>query len=92
MKNLLNKMFEHKSLSHDEARDVLLNIADGKYNDNQLSAFMTVYLMRSITLDELTGFRDALLERRLPVDFGDVRAIDTICTGSDSKNTCKISI
>ncbi|MDE6188417.1 MAG: anthranilate phosphoribosyltransferase, partial [Duncaniella sp.] len=55
MKNLLYKMFEHKNLSRDEARDVLLNIADGRYNDAQLAAFMTVFLMRSITIDELTG-------------------------------------
>lgn len=84
-------MFEHKSLSHDEARDVLLNIADGRYNDSQLSAFMTVFLMRSITLDELTGFRDAILERRHPVDFGDIKAIDIVGTGGDGKNTFNIS-
>ena len=57
MKSLLYKMFEQGSLSHDEARDVLLRIADGAYNDCQLSAFMTVFLMRSITIDELTGCR-----------------------------------
>ncbi|MDE7369865.1 MAG: anthranilate phosphoribosyltransferase [Muribaculaceae bacterium] len=91
MKNLLYKMFEHKSLSHDEARAVMLNIADGRYNDSQLSAFMTVFLMRSITLDELTGFRDAILERRCPVDFGDVKAIDIVGTGGDGKNTFNIS-
>lgn len=91
MRNLLYKMFEHKSLTHDEAREVLLNIADGKYNDSQLSAFMTVYLMRSITIDELTGFRDAILERRLPVDFGNVKSIDIVGTGGDGKNTFNIS-
>lgn len=84
-------MFEHKSLSRDEARDILLNIADGKYNDSQLSAFMTVYLMRSITLDELSGFRDALLERRLQPDLGDTDAIDIVGTGGDGKNTFNIS-
>lgn len=84
-------MFEHKNLTREEARDVLLNIADGKYNDAQLSAFMTVFLMRSITLDELTGFRDALLERRRPVDMGDVKAIDIVGTGGDGKNTFNIS-
>ncbi len=84
-------MFEHKCLSRKEARDVLLNIADGKYNDSQLSAFMTVYLMRSITLDELTGFRDAILERRNPVDLGEVKAIDIVGTGGDGKNTFNIS-
>lgn len=91
MKNILYKMFEHKSLTRRESRDVLLNIADGKYNDAQLSAFLTVFLMRSITLDELTGFRDAILERRLPVDFGDVKAIDIVGTGGDGKNTFNIS-
>ncbi len=91
MKNLLYKMFEHKNLSREEAREVLLNIADGRYNDAQLAAFMTVFLMRSITLDELSGFRDALLERRRPVDLGGVKAIDIVGTGGDGKNTFNIS-
>ncbi|MDE6345819.1 MAG: anthranilate phosphoribosyltransferase [Muribaculaceae bacterium] len=91
MKELLYKMFEHKNLKREEARDVMLNIADGRYNDAQLSAFMTVFLMRSITTDELTGFRDAILERRLPVDFDNVKAIDIVGTGGDGKNTFNIS-
>ena len=91
MKELLYRMFEHGNLSREEARDIMLNIADGKYNDNQLAAFMTVFLMRSITTEELTGFRDAILERRLPVDFGNVNAIDIVGTGGDGKNTFNIS-
>ncbi len=91
MKNLLYKMFEHKNLTREEARDVLFNIADGHYNDCQLSAFMTIFLMRSITTDELAGFRDAILERRNPVDFGDIKAIDIVGTGGDGKNTFNIS-
>ncbi|MDE6466111.1 MAG: anthranilate phosphoribosyltransferase, partial [Duncaniella sp.] len=91
MKDILNKMFEHRSLSREESRDVLLNIADGRYNDAMLAAFMTVFLMRSITLDELRGFRDAILERRVPVDFGGVKAIDIVGTGGDGKNTFNIS-
>lgn len=91
MKDLLYRMFEHGNLSREEARDIMLNIADGKYNDSQLAAFMTVFLMRSITTDELTGFRDAILERRLPVDFGNVDAIDIVGTGGDGKNTFNIS-
>ena len=84
-------MFEHGNLSREEARDIMLNIADGKYNDSQLAAFMTVFLMRSITTDELTGFRDAILERRLPVDFGNINSIDIVGTGGDGKNTFNIS-
>lgn len=84
-------MFEHRNLSREEAREVLLNIADGRYNDAQLAAFMTVFLMRSITIDELTGFRDALLERRRPIDFDGAKAIDIVGTGGDGKNTFNIS-
>lgn len=91
MKNLLYRMFEHGNLSRAEARDVMHSIADGRYNDCQLAAFMTVFLMRSITTDELTGFRDAILDRRLPVDFGNVDAIDIVGTGGDGKNTFNIS-
>ncbi|MDE6085777.1 MAG: anthranilate phosphoribosyltransferase [Muribaculaceae bacterium] len=91
MKQLLYKMVEHKNLTREEAREVLLNIADSKYNDAQLAAFMTVFLMRSITLDELTGFRDALLERRRPVNLGCDNAIDIVGTGGDGKNTFNIS-
>ena len=91
MNRILSNLFEHKSLTREEARDIMLNIADGKYNDNPLSAFMTVFLMRSITPDELTGFRDAILMRRVPVDFGDVKAIDIVGTGGDGKNTFNIS-
>lgn len=91
MKNILTKLSEHKTLTHDEARNIMFAIADGRFNDAQLAAFMTIYLMRSITLDELTGFQDAILERRVAVDFGDVKAIDIVGTGGDGKNTFNIS-
>ncbi len=91
MNSILSSLFEHKSLSREEARDIMLNIADGKYNDNQLSAFMTVFLMRSITPSELTGFRDSILQRRVSVDLGDSNTIDIVGTGGDGKNTFNIS-
>lgn len=91
MNRILSNLFEHKSLSRTEARDIMLNIADGKYNDNQLSAFMTVFLMRSITPEELTGFRDAILMRRVSIDFGHTKTIDIVGTGGDGKNTFNIS-
>ena len=91
MKELLYKMFGHKSLSKEEAKQVLLNISDGRYNDSQLSAFMTVFLMRSITTEELAGFREAILERRVIVDLDCHDAIDIVGTGGDGKNTFNIS-
>lgn len=91
MKELLYKMFEHKHLSREEAREVLLNISDGKYNECQLAAFMTVFLMRSITIEELAGFREAVLERRVNVSLDGEEVIDIVGTGGDGKNTFNIS-
>lgn len=91
MKELLYKMFEHKNLTREEAKQILLNISDGIYNECQLSAFMTVFLMRSITTEELAGFREALLERRVAIQLDGEDAIDIVGTGGDGKNTFNIS-
>ncbi len=61
MKEILNRLFEHQYLSRQEAHDILFNISYGKYNESQIAALMAVFLMRSISVDELTGFREALL-------------------------------
>ncbi len=91
MKEILNYLFEHKTLSKDEAKTVLTNIAKGKYNHPEMASFISVYLMRSITVDELAGFRDALLELCIPVDLGGFNTIDVCGTGGDEKNTFNIS-
>jgi anthranilate phosphoribosyltransferase len=91
MRKYLQFLFEHKSLSREEARDVLVNIGKGLYNEHEITAFMTVYLMRSITIQELQGFRDALLELCIPVDLDGAEVIDIVGTGGDGKNTFNIS-
>jgi anthranilate phosphoribosyltransferase len=91
MKHLLYRLFEHQNLDREESRDVLIRMAHGEYNESQIAAFITVFLMRSITIDELTGFRDALLELRVPVDLSEYNAIDIVGTGGDNKNTFNIS-
>ena len=91
MKKILQYLFEHKTLSREQAKDVLVNIGRGVYNEHEITAFMTVYLMRSITIDELQGFRDALLELCVPVDFNEFDTIDIVGTGGDGKNTFNIS-
>ena len=91
MKDILYKLIEHQHLGREESRDVLVRMARGEYNESQIAAFITVYLMRSITIDELAGFRDALLELRVPVDLNDYNAIDIVGTGGDNKNTFNIS-
>ena len=91
MKKILQRLFEHKTLARAEARDVMIQLSRGSYNDSELAAFITVYLMRSITIDELQGFRDGLLELTLPVDLGGHAVIDIVGTGGDGKNTFNIS-
>jgi len=91
MKKVLNYLFDHRTLSREDARQILVSIGRGEYNEHELSAFMTVYLMRSITLDELMGFRDALLELSVPVDFQGKQLMDVVGTGGDGKNTFNIS-
>ena len=91
MKKILQFLFEHKTLGREQAKEVLVNIGKGVYNEHEITAFMTVYLMRSITIDELQGFRDALLELCVPVDFTEFSTIDIVGTGGDGKNTFNIS-
>lgn len=91
MKKILQYLFEHKTLSRDAAKDVLVNIGKGIYNEHEVTAFMTVYLMRSITIEELQGFRDALLELSVKVDLNGYETMDIVGTGGDGKNTFNIS-
>lgn len=91
MKDTLQYLFDHKTLGKEDAKLILRNIAEGKYNDPEIAAFISVYLMRSITVDELTGFRDALLELCTPVDLSVYNTIDVCGTGGDEKNTFNIS-
>lgn len=91
MKQILYKLFEHQYLGRDEARAILQNIAQGKYNDAQVASLITVFLMRNISVEELCGFRDALLEMRVPVDLDEYSPIDIVGTGGDGKNTFNIS-
>lgn len=91
MKQLLNRLVQHEQLSKEEAREVLVQISNGAYNTSQIAAFMTVYMMRSITLEELEGFRDALLELCIKVPLDDYNTIDLCGTGGDGKNTFNIS-
>jgi anthranilate phosphoribosyltransferase len=91
VKKILQQLFEHKTLSRQQAKEIMLNIAKGTYNDVELTAFITVYLMRSITINELQGFRDGLLELAVPVNLNGYKVMDIVGTGGDGKNTFNIS-
>lgn len=91
MKKILQYLFEHKTLSRQQSKEVLVNISKSVYNEHEVTSFMTVYLMRSITIEELQGFRDALLELCVRVDLDDYKTLDIVGTGGDGKNTFNIS-
>ncbi len=91
MKKLLQYLFEHKTLSREQAKEVLVQISQGVYNEHEITSFVTVYLMRSITIDELMGFRDALLSLAVKVNIGVENTIDIVGTGGDGKDTFNIS-
>ena len=91
MKDLLNELYQHKRLTKSQAKEVLINIANEQYNDVHLASFMTVFMMRPITADELGGFRDALIELAVKVDLSDYNTIDIVGTGGDGKDTFNIS-
>ena len=90
MKKVLAELIDHYSLTKETAKQVLVDLASGKYNPSQVSAFMTVYMMRSIKIEELEGFRDAMLELCIPVKL-DAPVMDVCGTGGDGKNTFNIS-
>lgn len=91
MKEILARLFEHERLSREEARQVLLDISHGKYNHLQVASFITVYQMRPIAIQELQGFRDALLELCVPFQLNGQEAVDIVGTGGDHKNTFNVS-
>lgn len=91
MKKILNELYQHKRLSKSEAKHILMDIAAEKYNDAHLASFMTVFMMRPITVDELAGFRGALKELAIRVDLSDYSTIDIVGTGGDGKDTFNIS-
>jgi len=91
MKKVLNKLFEHQTLSEKDAYNILTRIGKGDFNQSQIAAFLTVFLMRNISVNELKGFQKALLDLCLKIDLTDFNTIDVCGTGGDGKDTFNIS-
>lgn len=91
MKKILQYLFEHKTLSREKAKEILIQMSAGQFNESEIASFITVFLMRSITIEELQGFRDALLELCVPADMNGFEVMDIVGTGGDGKNTFNIS-
>ena len=91
MKEILNRLITYKTLNENESKEILIRISNGELNNSQISSFLTVFMMRNITLEELKGFRDALLELCIKVNLEEFDAIDLCGTGGDGKDTFNLS-
>ena len=91
MKEILNRLIKYKTLNEVESKDILIKISNGELNNSQISSFLTIYMMRNITLQELKGFKDALIELCIKVDLKEFDTIDLCGTGGDGKDTFNIS-
>jgi anthranilate phosphoribosyltransferase len=91
MKKILQFLLEHKSLSKTQAKDVMMQIGKGNFTEAEVTAFITVYMMRTITIEELIGFKEAILDMSVAVKFEQENFIDIVGTGGDGKNTFNIS-
>ena len=91
MKNLLKDLYNHKIMSKEESRAALISLTDGSANSSQISSFLTVFLLRDITSEELDGFREAMIELSLDVNIDGDELIDLCGTGGDGKDTFNIS-
>ncbi|MFD1553977.1 anthranilate phosphoribosyltransferase [Putridiphycobacter roseus] len=91
MKKILEKLFHQEYLTKSHAKTILGDISEGKYNPQEISAFLTVFKMRNITVNELTGFRDCLRERCIPINLNDFDPVDLCGTGGDGKDTFNVS-
>lgn len=89
--SLFNRLLNHEELKREETKEILIGITQGVFNDAELSALLTAIQMRGITVDELLGFRDGILETGVPVPLDCDRYIDVVGTGGDRKNTFNIS-
>ena len=92
MKKILERLFNHSYLSYEESKKILKEISSNKYNDSQVASFLTIFKMRNPSVQEIEGFRDALLDLCIKIDLGsDFQTIDLCGTGGDGKNTFNIS-
>lgn len=91
MKSLLNYLLNYQTLSHQTAKETLLQIGRGEHNPAQIASFLTIFALRGVTVEEFGGFREAMLELLLPIDLSDFDPMDVCGTGGDGKDTFNIS-
>jgi len=85
MKELINRLSQYNTLTKEEAKAIFLRIGQGEFNNSELAAFMTLFMIRPVTVEELAGFRDGLMELRVPIDLSAYDGMDLCGTGGDGR-------
>lgn len=91
MKKYLLQLIEGNTLTQEDTHEIMLNIVEEKYNVQQIAALLMALQTRGVTVDELLGFRQGLLETGKYMDFTEYDTLDIVGTGGDGKNTFNIS-
>ena len=91
MKKILNRLTQYETLTEKESRGIIIDISEGKLNTSEISSFLTIFMIRNITIEELNGFRKALIELSLKINLNEFDPIDLCGTGGDEKDTFNIS-
>ena len=91
MKKILNRLTQYETLTEKESSNIIIKISEGKLNTSEISSFLTIFMIRNITIEELNGFRKALIELSLKIDLNEFDPIDLCGTGGDEKDTFNIS-
>ena len=91
MKEILKRLINFETLTKIESKNILIDISKDKYNASEISSFLTIFMMRNITVEEIDGFREALIELSVKIDLSEYNFIDMCGTGGDNKNTFNIS-
>ena len=91
MKQYLNQLIEGETLTREQTHTLMLGITREAYNDCQIAALLMALQSRGVTVDELLGFRDGLLETGKHIDLDAYNTLDIVGTGGDGKNTFNIS-
>ena len=91
MKKYLLQLIEGNTLTQEDTHEIMLNIVEEKYNVQQIAALLMALQTRGVTVDELLGFRQGLLETGKYMDFTEYDTLDIVGTGGDGKNSFNIS-
>src|SRR5215207_2967177 len=87
---IITRLLDGEDLSVSDAAWCMEQVMTGSASDAQLAAFLVGLRVKGETVDEIVGFRDAILEHAVPLPV-DPMALDIVGTGGDRYGTVNVS-